>query len=142
MTPLEVSKKLNAISNRIKPEVLKAEKSSNTFLLKSRIALSSGPYKLRTLRRMGYPYAVRNPRPPMDPGIINVQTGVFRRSWRKSIVSVGGNITMKVYNIDPKSRYMAGTSVMIERPVQRIALKPVMKQRKINLEHAIRTALK
>ena len=82
------------------------------------VLFSSGTLSTATLRRMGHPYAVRNPTAP-DPGKINVQTGVFRAAFTSSPPSAsGGGITSSVINNSKVAGYLAnGTRFMIARPL-------------------------
>lgn len=42
---------------------------------------SSGPYSYAALAVMGHPYSKRSPNPPMDSGILNVQSRRLFRAW-------------------------------------------------------------
>ena len=92
------------------------------------VLFSSGTLTTATLRRMGHPYAVRNPTAP-DPGKINVQTGVFRAAFNTQgpTISVGA-ITSSVSNGSLVAGYLAnGTRFMIARPLAvmvQIAVQP------------------
>lgn len=94
--------------------------------------LSSGPYKQRTLTRMGHPYARRNPfRIGADyPARINVQTGAFRSSWKTDTRVNLKSISVRVRNTDPKARKWLterGTGRMVGRPVLKALAKRVTK---------------
>ena len=92
------------------------------------VTFSSGTLTTATLRRMGHPYAVRNPIAP-DPGIINAQTGVFRSAFTSSPPSAsGGVITSSIVNASKVAGYLAnGSRFMIARPLAvkvQIAVQP------------------
>lgn len=71
------------------------------------VGLSSGPYTSRMLRALGHPYARRNPRPPGDPATINVQSGLFRSSWRREGPErQGGRVTARLVNDAPYAHYL------------------------------------
>lgn len=68
---------------------------------------SSGGYSLASLARMDHPYARRHGIPLEEPGIINVQSGVFRRSWTSfGPYSVNDKLISRVANLDPKANYL------------------------------------
>lgn len=71
--------------------------------------LSTGRYSSAQLGRMGHPYR-HGGSPPMDPSVINRQSGLFARSWRAE----RGGIT----NTAPEASFLfAGTRRMIRRPI-------------------------
>lgn len=73
--------------------------------------LSSGRYSSAQLRRLGHPYR-HGGHPPMDPSVVNRQSGRFGQSWRLTPDSKG------IENIDPKAPLLlGGTSRMIRRPL-------------------------
>lgn len=82
--------------------------------------LSSGPYTSAMLRAMGHPYSRRAPHPPAPPSIINVQSGLFARSWRIAARVRGLTLNVEIENTAPYARYLLrGTTRMIERPYER-----------------------
>lgn len=101
------------------------------------VALSSGPYTTKMLRRLGHPYARRRPRPigRQYPAMINVQTGVFRANWRISETGMDrdGSMMASVYNIGKIPDYLHhGTERMIARPLVRTVeakIAPALKRR-------------
>lgn len=81
--------------------------------------LSSGPYSSAALRTMGHPYSRRRPRPPAAPYQINVQSGLFRRSWDVKARFDGETLEVTFDNTAPYARYLfEGTSRMIPRPIR------------------------
>lgn len=93
------------------------------------------------LRRMGHPYAVRDPRPPVRAHIINRQNGLLYQSWRTSNVRTGTDKTVAtVYNTAPYSRYMMGTTKMIARPILSEAMSRTRVERERNINNARRRA--
>lgn len=96
---------------------LEAETEAQAYRIADR--LSSGPYSLADLRRMGHPYARRRPRPPLPPGVINVQSGLFRRSWHVEAHLRGARMEVSIENRAPYARYLLeGTRRMIPRPYE------------------------
>src|SRR5687767_8834007 len=56
----------------------------NTEMVRAEVVrLSSGPLKLKVMRRKAWdhPYAKRHSRPRLEPDITNVQSGDFREDW-------------------------------------------------------------
>jgi hypothetical protein len=78
---------------------------------------SSGPYTQAALTAMGHPYATRDPRPPMDPRIINIQSGRFFRSWVvRPTITTPDKIWSRVANTSPEAALLeTGTRLMIAR---------------------------
>jgi hypothetical protein len=100
-------------------DLMAAEKEAAELALKFAREFSSGRISSDTLRVMGHPYATRAPRPPMDPAIINEQSGRFLRSWKivgPRRTSVG--LRTKLVNRCPYAIYLwKGTRRMIARPI-------------------------
>lgn len=79
-------------------------------------------YTLDELRMMGYPYARINPTtPPMDPGIISFQSGIFYRNWRWTYKKSADGAVVTIYNTAPHADFMLGTRWMIPRPILELA---------------------
>ncbi len=94
-------------------------------------------FSLRDLRKMGHPYAVRAPRPPVRAHILNRQNGRLYQAWRVSVVRPNTDrVTATVYNTAPYSRYMLGTRYMIPRPILDEALARTNDVRARNLKRA------
>jgi hypothetical protein len=100
---------------------------------------SSGPFKLSTLKKMGHPYATRNPRPPLSAGVINTQSGAFRGNWRPTSSAWSSDeLTNRLVNSDPVSEYMSGTSLMISRPIVERVEQRIAADREQRLEDGVR----
>ena len=112
----------------LRPNLLSSEAATLKEAKAQAVLFSSGTLTTATLRRMGHPYAVRNPTAP-DPDKINVQTGVFRAAFNTQgpTISVGA-ITSSVSNGSLVAGYLAnGTRFMIARPLAvkvQIAVQP------------------
>ena len=108
--------------------------------------LSSGTASQATLRRVR-PYARKHGSPLLDPGIINEQTGTFRRSWTgDEPAEVDGDLTTSVYNTDPKAPFLeqpdgAPKSPMFARPVNERVLEQVAPVAEERVAEAVARAL-
>src|SRR4051812_11348647 len=109
MKPSEVARALRRKATNLRPDIARGiNEAAREGLIAARRA-SSGGYSLATLRSMGHPYSVTDPRPPAAAAIINDQGGPFARSWGvKSATLVGGSLRGSVFNTDPASRYLVG----------------------------------
>jgi hypothetical protein len=85
---------------------------------------STGNISSATLRgvRPGL-YSRARPAIPEFDAVINEQTGTLARSWRSRTVDSGGSIYTQVINIDPKAKFMLGTTKMRFRGVLKKALR-------------------
>ena len=101
----------------------RAEKESLKQAVLTARQMSVGPYSLAHLAAMGHPYSRRRPRPPQEPAIINLQSGLFIRGWQdEGQQQQGGTLKTAAVNMAPYSGYLdKGTRLMIRRPlVQRV----------------------
>jgi hypothetical protein len=115
----EAAEAIGRKADALKREIEWAQRKNGYLLLQAARLYSSGPYSLAALRRMGHPYARRHAAAPLDPAVINLQTGRFAASWR--LESVGGGLIggMRVVNDAPYAGYLEeGTSRMIRRPIE------------------------
>lgn len=84
------------------------------------VRLSSGPFSLRQLRRMGHPYARRHGSiQGVNPFVVNAQTGAFRAAWQmRGPFAFAGGFGAEVRNDDPKADWIGGgTRLMLGRDV-------------------------
>lgn len=98
-------------------------------------------FSLQQLRKMGHPYAKRDPRPPVKAHIINRQSGTFYASWQMRVLKNSEGIYASVYNSAPWARYMVGTKKMIARPILDEALFRTQDRRRKNLQNARKRGL-
>ncbi len=122
MNAREFAKHTRTMAGRAEREIALAVRETARFAEKEADRWSQGTFKARG------EYAVRNPRPPQDPGIINQQSGEFRRAWTVREVEPG---KWRLENTSPHAGYMLGTKRMIFRPVIdriRAATEPVLRQ--------------
>ena len=125
MTPEQAAAYFKRAADRLPDEFMQAERENVADVFQTAIDHSSGPYSLLELRNMGHPYARRHKRAFLDPGVINVQTGVFIRSWKaEGPTLTGDDLEASIFNTDPKASDFLepGTDLMIPRPIdQKIA---------------------
>ena len=131
-------KLFDGLEKRLIAAVIAAEAITLEDAKKEALRASSGTLSTKALRRMRHPYARRDPQTPLDPGLINAQSGRFRRSWRtRRPRRSGRKITSKLRNSDPKGKWMRGTSKMIERPVLVRIAKAIRPIRRYRLRQAV-----
>jgi len=94
-------------------------------------------FSLEDLRRMGHPYAVRAPHPPVAAHILSRQSGKLYGMWKVSVVKTDPNrVVYTVYNRAPYAKYMMGTTKMIPRPILDEALTRTKDERARNIKRA------
>lgn len=131
MSPREMHRHLQAMRRRVERDLDVAAARTAREARQHAVKLSSGTFNARG------EYARRNPRPPQDPAIINVQSGVFRSAWT---VRKEGSVWV-VENDAPHADFMRGTRLMITRPIlERVEAwaAPVLER---NVTEALRRAL-
>jgi hypothetical protein len=116
-------------STSLQPFARAAEKEAAGETLTILRELSSGPYSSARLRQMGHPYRIGGT-PPMDPAIINAQTGKFRAAWRVDPPRKRADgLSTRIVNTQPYAVYLlSGTGKMIARPIlgrMREKLRPI-----------------
>lgn len=117
-TPDEIAAFFRQAADRLPAELLQAEADNLRTVLESARDHSSGPYSTAMLRRMGHPYARRHRRASLDPGVINVQSGMFLAAWTAyPPVMSGDSIRSQVRNDSAHADFMKGTRTMIPRPI-------------------------
>jgi len=105
----------------------KAEERTQKFMVSLALERSSGRYSMALLAAMGHPYSTRDPHPPMHPGIINVQSGVFKRSWQDVAVRTADFMGSSMWNNAPHAVFLEdGTPRMISRPLVELVLMDVV----------------
>lgn len=85
-------------------------------------AMSSGPVPAWVMRhKKWHPFAkMRYAVPQLDPEIINLQGGTFRRHWKIAYTPKGAIL----YNDAPYAKYLrTGTRYMFERPIDRAIIR-------------------
>jgi hypothetical protein len=115
------------------------------------VRLSSGPYSLKQLRRMGHPYSRRRPNPGAiggDFARINVQTGVFRKSWSMRVSRAFGSTYITMWNRAPHKIFLPpraglqGRSKMVVRAVYAAIVQQTVPRIDARLRRAIRKGLR
>ena len=142
MTPEEAAKAIERKAQAIRSELAWAQRKNAFALLQVARQYSEGPYSLAELRRMGHPYATRHPAAPLDPAIINRQTGRFAASWRLEEVTAGDGSMLRLTNDAPYAGFLkTGTRFMIARPIEEkiaVETEPLITR---NIEIALERAL-
>jgi hypothetical protein len=145
MNPSQAAREIRRRGVALKRALRRAETASLAEAKAFAVTLSSGPYRPKTLRQMGRPYAKRAPHPPLPPFFINVNSGLLRRSWRSRTGSWnGGSLTSTLYNVAPEATYFdenaypGGTRAMIARPIQDYIRRKQRPLRLRRLEEAVR----
>ena len=118
-TPKQIALVLLRMGRDLERELKSAETQAALSGLSVARKLSSGRLTSRQLRKMGSPYATRNPRPPGDPAVINRQSGRFYQGWRVVAPrNQGAHTITRLENTSAHARYLhAGTRKMIARPI-------------------------
>ena len=80
MTPGQAAAKIARMVERMPVELRRAEEKTVKQGLRIARKWSSGTYSLLALAKAGHPYSRRRPNSAFDPGLINVQSGDFRRA--------------------------------------------------------------
>jgi hypothetical protein len=142
-TPKQAEALLRRRAEQVDRAVRAAERENLRDALTIAQRLSSGPFAAAALRLMGHPYATRSPRPPVDPSIINVQTGRFRAAWTATgpFTSRGGLVSRLVNRSPYAVLLMAGTARMIARPIREAIQRRVRGLRYRRLRDAVTRAL-
>lgn len=131
--------RLRSRSDKYVEEVRAAVRdNANLVYVKARQFSQRRFFSLAQLRKMGHPYAVRNPRPPVRAHIINRQSGALYGAWRVNVKKNPDGITCTVMNTAPWAKYMLGTKKMIARPILDEAVARTKAERDRNLHNARR----
>lgn len=129
MTPDQAARRLEQAAGGLAKAAERAAEQIARLAYQRAIWWSSGPLSAAQLRRMGRPYARRQPG-NVDPGGINVQTGRLLAGWVVAPVTdaPGGGRRVVLYNAAPEARFMydtgdppaypdRGTRLMVGRPL-------------------------
>ena len=138
----EVAVTFRRYADRFSKAARKAEADSADEAVEIAQRLSSGPFKAYLLRRRGHPYRLGG-RPPIHPGIINEQSGTFKKAWKARPPRQHGNrLQTKVVNDTPYARFLfRGTKRMIARPLERLLRDRLAKKRAAIWNRALRSWL-
>lgn len=121
MTITEAIRRLGRLPVRLESEMAALARQIGREGVEIARVYSSGRVSLARLREMGHPYSRRRPGPiPYgDPGIINQQTGAFKRGWHAVAITGGPALAaVQVRNDTPEADYLKnGTDRMIRRPI-------------------------
>ncbi len=90
-------------------------------------------YSLADLKKMGHPYSIAHPHPPMNPAIINFQTGEFYESTKRMPPVKEGSI-IKTYIVCESWK-----TDMLTTGTDRMMLRPWMTWLQWNLSRVVRS---
>lgn len=143
MTPAQSAQRLRQMQQRLRDGVVKAEADTAREAYQQARRLSGGPFSSADLAQMGHPYARRNPQPPADPALINIQSGRFEAAWQIRLPRwTATGLHTEIRNETPYAGYLdTGTQKMIARPLVQRVLDQAEPGRIKRLTAAIRRAL-
>lgn len=123
---------------------LRESNKYNARLLKKRAREYSNLrcHSLADLRRMGHPYATRDPAPPHWP-YIHTQSGKFLAKWYSRTSARGNDFTIEFGNASGKLAVWLeeGTKKMISRPIMARIIREMRPELQLNNRRAYRSAL-
>lgn len=133
-----MQKRAKAISD----EAMKAERQNLEAAKGYAELLSSGGFH-RT-KSGDPPYSRQNPHPPAPPAIVNVQTGLLRRSWQTRLQQAAGKISGSLFNTAPYAGFFNGqpTARMIGRPILQETAKWLRGKRLQRMRGAVTKAMR
>lgn len=137
----KLAQQQRARSQKYAQEVQAAVRQNAEVLKRKAMQFSQRQFfSLKALRKMGHPYAVRDPRPPVQAHIINKQSGDLYGKWRINVKKNSDGMTATVMNTSEHAKYMMGgpKSRMIPRPILDEAMKRTQDERRRNLRNARR----
>ena len=123
MTVVRALQTVRSLRREARREVVWAVDRAVKGALEDARAMSSGPFSLAQLRRLGHPYAVRNAGLfSFAPAVVNLQSGEFRRAWQADAPKVsdsGTRVTARLSNQSGVADYLQyGTQFMVPRPIK------------------------
>lgn len=145
------AKRLSALYSQrafaLNQEILEAEQTSAAAIKQEAQDLSSGPFREAYLRKAARKrghglYSQADPAPPGPAGVINEQTGRFKRGWVCKVYISRDGTTITLYNVSPYSRFMLGTARMIPRPIHQLIASRQRAARVLRLAQAKTRALR
>lgn len=122
MTPKDAAREILRRASALKAAARKTQIEMAKRAVEEGKALSMGNYKTATLRKLGHPYSKANNRPPQPGFVINKQSGLFYRSWRRRYETTGNVMTATIWNASPEAvfldpKFQTTAALGIPRPV-------------------------
>lgn len=141
---LIIARWLSGKSPEIKRALYDSERVSAHWGVQIAKNLSKGPFTSAHLKAMGHPYSRRKNRPPMDPAIINKQSGVFLSAWvARPTKETTNSFSTRIENFAPHSTFLIkGTRKMIARPILQRVREKLAPFRRRTLADAMRRVLR
>lgn len=153
ITPNKGLKDLARDLQKTKRELLaagnRAVKKTAEYGVKVAQRESSGTVSTAALSRSpwNHPYSVKRPGtiPYGDPGVINIQSGIFKRSWEiYNVWTLASGIKiLGVRNMTSYAEFLQhGTKKMVKRPIDALVEREIARVFPINLALELERALK
>lgn len=119
MTASQIARWAETVQGDLRPRMRATLADALEAIRQQAVAHSSGTLTPEQSAAMGYAYSRRHPRPLLDPGIINVQTGELRASWTfNGPTEAGDSVGGYVFNVDPKADEVErGDARVWDRPI-------------------------
>lgn len=107
---------------------------------------SEGTLTYAEMRRMGHPYARRDPQTPLDPAMLNTHSGELLRGYEMEEVTASEDGTFgSVFNNSEHAQWIMsggqGNSLMIERPIVQAVEDLIWEPRRERLQRAQQSVL-
>lgn len=107
------------------------------LLIRGALRASHGPFATKALRKMYNPkgpYSKADPHPPLDPSIVNEQTGNFARNWNQRKTRTADQIKVSTWNSAAYAGALESSpnGPAIDRPLPQLVVRstfPLLAQR-------------
>ncbi len=132
---------------RLKAAVAAAETQSATDLKNLATKQTSGTITTKQLRRMRHPFARRDPQTPLNPAVVNKQSGQLRAGWRilpikASRTGTRTGVTNASVHAKLVKRAGSGKSKSVARPLVAAIFRKIRPERTARLRAALRKVIK
>lgn len=143
----EIISRAQSLPERLAAAVVAAEQESLDEAQRQLLRQSEGQLSPADMRRMGHPFARRDPQTPIDPAVINVGAGDFLRGYfQEPVVASEQGTEGAVINDSESAGWIAsgghGKSRMVERPIIEVVSERIKKPRRERAKRAYSEVLK
>lgn len=143
----EITARAQSLPERVVEAVVAAEQESLDEAQKLLLRQSEGELSPADMRRMGHPFARRDPQTPIDPSVINVGAGDFLHGYFQEPVEATEQGTEgAVVNDSESAGWLAsgghGKSKMVERPIVAVVTERVNEPRRERVKRAYTEVLR
>lgn len=143
MSPKQAIKVLERKKRKLRENVVKVMEKYGEKGVETAQHYSSGVLSSVLLAKMGHPYGRRSGLSPVNPEVINRQSGTFFRSWKWRIVNRGSRLSLQVINDAAYARALdEGTKRTIARPIRQAIIKKLARPYRRAMQSAVRRACK